>query len=74
MGEPVPSIVQFCRIRLSGLGGTEAFNNDLTQCFFAAEALDSIQDFYAGQLSVCVVVSPLPLSVHAWWLQLFHET
>ena len=30
VGEPVPSIVQFCRIRLSGLGGTEAFNNDLT--------------------------------------------
>jgi hypothetical protein len=47
----------FVGLRLSGLGGTEAFNNDLPQRFFPAEALDSIQDFYAGQLSVCVVIS-----------------
>ena len=34
--------------RLRGLGGAESFNDDLAQSVFAAEALDSIEYFYAG--------------------------
>jgi len=40
---------------------TETFDNNLTQGFFVAEALDHIQNLYARQLSVPIVVRGNPL-------------
>jgi hypothetical protein len=33
---------------VSRLAGAETFDNDISQGFFVAEALDRVQDFYAG--------------------------
>jgi hypothetical protein len=47
-----------CQALITCLGGAESFNDDSAQGLCAAEALDRVEYFYAGSLSVRVINPP----------------